>query len=82
MTGALKPLCEWLVTQPLGDGTFAGPGFNYFDYAEGDPLVEIQALADAVVAKFGSDVPKSITDAVTSLKSLKINLHPVKKAAP
>lgn len=82
MTGALKPLCEWLVTQPLGDGTFAGPGFNYFDYAEGDPLVEIQALADAVVAKFGSDVPESISAAVTSLKSLKLNLHPVKKAAP
>ncbi|KAJ8456662.1 hypothetical protein ONZ45_g18632 [Pleurotus djamor] len=77
MTGALKPLCEWLVTQPLGDGTFAGPPFNYYHFEEGDPVPQVQALAKQVQDMFGSDVPQGIKSAVQSIADLQVELSAI-----
>ncbi len=49
MAGTLPAVGRYLTAQPLGDGTFAGPSFEVFDFGGSDPVERLVELASAVL---------------------------------
>lgn len=50
MTAGLPFLARYLMEQPLGDGSVAGPGFEHYDFGGEDPARHLIALARRVSA--------------------------------
>lgn len=46
MADVMSQVARFLVSQPLGDGTFASPTFEIYEFSGEDPLDEAIALAD------------------------------------
>jgi rubrerythrin len=48
MADVMSQLASFMVRQPLGDGEFAAPTFEVFEFGDGSPLDEVTAMADRV----------------------------------
>ncbi len=48
MAGAMSSVARYLVEQPVGEGEFAGPTFEIYEFASDDPRRELMELAGAV----------------------------------
>jgi hypothetical protein len=48
MADVMSQLASFMVRQPLGDGEFAAPTFEVFEFGDGSPLDEVTAMADQV----------------------------------
>jgi hypothetical protein len=52
MSEVLAPLGRMLVRQPLGDGEFAAPTFEIYEFETDAPVTELQTLAAAALQSF------------------------------
>jgi hypothetical protein len=52
MADVLSTLGHFLVRQPIGDGSYAAPTFEVFDFSSTTPVVEVVALSKEAADRF------------------------------